>query len=465
MMAAPVTRIDTLPHRIHLVGIGGSGMSAIARILCLRGHRVTGSDLRESDLLGELRELGAQISIGHRAEQVGDAELVMISSAVPPQNPEVRAARARDIPVLERRGFIGALLHGYRTIAVAGTHGKTTTSAMIAHILRQEGQSPSYIVGGTLINTGANADAGRGDCFVIEADEYARMFLGLTPTVAVVTNIEMDHPDCFADIDDLRGAFEAFLGNVAPGGLVVACGDYPQARRAAQTATERVLFYGEGPEMTARVSDIAPRGLEGLDYTLNLDGQAYAGHLGISGRHNAFNAAAAITAAREVGVPVAHSMAHLASYAGVERRAQLKGEAGGVVVIDDYAHHPTHIRATISAMRERYPERRILVVFQPHTYSRTRVLFDEYAASFGQADVALILDIYRARAKGQVTLSAADLVQAMAHEAAHYVPTLDDAEAWLAENARQGDLVLTLGAGDGYLIGERLLQHLREQTR
>jgi UDP-N-acetylmuramate--alanine ligase len=464
MTRATATQIGALPRRLHLVGIGGSGMSAIARVLCLRGHIVTGSDLQANALTHELEALGAQVYIGHRAEQVGDAELVMISSAIPAHNAEVRAAHERGIPVLERRGFIQALLEGYRTIAVAGTHGKTTTAAMIAHILRCEGLAPSYIVGGVLADTGLNADAGEGDCFVIEADEYERMFLGLHPQVAVVTNIEMDHPDCFADLDDLRAAFEAFVAQVWPGGLVIACGDDAQVRRATASAAAEMLFYGEGAGVAAQVRAVASRGEAGLSFVIEMAGEVTPCRLDISGRHNALNATAAMLAARAVGVPLAHSAAHLGSYHGVQRRTELKGEAWGVVVVDDYAHHPTQIRATIAAMRQRYPERRLVTLFQPHTYSRTRVLFADYAASFAETDVALLLDVYRARAKEQVTVGAAELVRAMAHPNAHHTPTLDDAEAWLVAQVRPGDVVLTLGAGDGYLVGERLLQRLSERA-
>lgn len=457
--ATPV-RIDTLPRRLHLVGIGGSGMSPIARVLCQRGHVVSGSDLHASELTRELEALGARIYVGHRAEQVGDAELVMISSAIPPQNVEVQAARERGIPVLERRGFIQALLAGRRALAVAGTHGKTTTAAMVTHTLQSAGLSPSYIVGGVLANTGHNAEAGSGDCFVIEADEYERMFWGLYPWAAAVTNIEMDHPDCFADLADVRAAFATFVGQVQPGGLVVACGDDPQVRLAVADADVAVVLYGEGQGNRAVVSAIAAHEQAGISFVLTVDGEQVACGLPIAGRHNALNAAAALLMARAAGVPLAQGATLLADYRGVQRRSELKGEAQGVAVVDDYAHHPTQLRATIAAMRERYPGRRVIALFQPHTYSRTQALFDAYAASFGEADVVLVLDVYRARPKEQQTVGAADLVAAMAHSDAHHLPDLEAAEAWLWEHVQPGDLVLTLGAGDGYLVGERLLARL-----
>jgi len=454
------TWIGALPQRLHLVGIAGAGMSAIARVLCLRGHVVTGSDLQANALTHDLEALGARVYIGHRAEQVGDAELVMISSAIPVHNIEVRAARDRGIPVLERRGFMQALLAGYRTIAVAGTHGKTATAAMAAHVLSGAGLDPSYIVGGVLANTGHNAEAGSGDCFVIEADEYERMFLGLHPRVAVVTSIEMDHPDCFADLDEMRSAFVAFAAQVQPGGLAVACGDDAQVRLALAEAGAPALYYGEGEANEARVLDITARGAEGLRFSLALAGESAYCELALSGRHNAFNASAALLAARAVGVPLERGAALLAEYRGVQRRTELKGEAGGVVVVDDYAHHPTQIRATLAAMRQRYPGRRVLALFQPHTYSRTRALFAEYTASFAEADVVLVLDVYRARAKEQATVGAAELVRALAHGSAHHTPTLGEAEAWLVDQVHPGDIVVTLGAGDGYLVGERLLRRL-----
>jgi len=463
MPTRPSIRVDTLPRRLHLVGIGGTGMSPIARVLCQRGHSVSGSDLHANELTRELEVLGATIYEGHRAEQVGDAEMVMISSAIPPQNVEVLAARERGIPVLERRGFIRALLEGYRTVAVAGTHGKTTTAAMITHLLSAAGCEPSYIVGGVLANTGHNAEAGAGEYFVIEADEYERMFLGLEPWLAVVTNIEMDHPDCFAGLDDVRAAFAAFLAQVRPDGLAVVCGDCAQARLAAQAAGIRALLYGEGEHNDVRVRDIVAHGAEGIAFTLDAVGESVYCTLPLSGRHNALNATAALLAGRAAGVPLRQGAELLAGYQGVGRRAEMKGEAGGVVVVDDYAHHPTQIRATIAAMRQRYPGRRLLVLFQPHTYSRTRALFGDYAASFGEADVVLVLDVYRARSKEQDTIGSAELVAAMVHPDAHHVPELAQAETWLAEHVRPGDLVLTLGAGDGYLVGERLLRRLEEQ--
>jgi len=462
-MASPSpVRIDTLPRRLHLVGIGGSGMSPIARVLCQRGHVVTGSDLQASALTRELEALGARVYVGHRAEQVGDADLVMVSSAIPWHNVEVRAARERGIPVLERRGFIQALLAGHRTLAVAGTHGKTTTAAMTTHILQSVGLEPSYIVGGVLANTGHNAEAGGGDCFVIEADEYERMFLGLEPWVAVITNIEMDHPDCFSDLDDVRAAFVAFAQQVQPGGLLVACGDDPQVRLAVSAIDVPVVLYGENQANHAVVSDAVALGQEGLTFVLTVDGEKVACSLPLSGRHNVLNASAALLVARAVGVPLEHAAAQLCSYRGVQRRSEFKGQAGGVLVIDDYAHHPTQLRATIAAMRERYPGRRLIALFQPHTYSRTQALFDEYAASFGVADLVLVLDVYRARAKEVPTVGAAELVAAMAHHGASHVPDLEAAEAWLLSNVQPGDLVLTLGAGDGYLVGERLLARLAE---
>ncbi|MEN6479673.1 MAG: UDP-N-acetylmuramate--L-alanine ligase [Anaerolineales bacterium] len=360
-------QVTVLPRRVHLVGIGGSGMSPIARVLCQRGHIVSGSDLQESDLTRELRALGAQVYIGHRAEQIGDAELVMISSAIPPHNVEVVAAQERGIPVLERRGFIRALLDGYRTVAVAGTHGKTTTAAMITHLLREAGLDPSYIIGGVLANTGHNAEAGSGDCFVIEADEYERMFLGLAPWLAVVTNIEMDHPDCFTGLEAMGEAFGAFVAQVQPNGLVVACGDQVTVRQALASASAPVLYYGEGEQNAAQVHAVEPRGEAGQSFTLTTQGTSVRVDLALSGRHNALNATAALLVAQEAGVPLERGAALLAGYRGVQRRAEYKGEAGGVVVVDDYAHHPTQIRATIAAMRQRYPERRLVVVFQPHT--------------------------------------------------------------------------------------------------
>ncbi len=454
------------PQHIHLVGIGGIGMSAIARVLAMQGYAVSGSDLRETPITQGLRALGVRTFVGHTAEHVNGAELVVVSSAIPEDNVEILAAQRAGIPVLKRQQFLGRLLEGHLGIAVAGTHGKTTTSAMIATILRGAGKRPSFIVGGVISAWGTNAEAGEGPYFVIEADEYDRMFLGLAPQIAVITNIEMDHPDCFADIAALREAFGMFLERVSPTGAIIACIDSPQVRLllAERPLAARAITYGseEGADYCVGRPTLGAQGE--MHFTVSHQGQHWGEFtLRVAGAHNALNATAAALAAAECGLSPQEAAQHLRQYAGTERRFEVKGERAGVVVIDDYAHHPTEIRATLAAARLRYPGRRLVAVFQPHTYSRLAALFEEFACSFDEADEVIVMDIYAARAKEHGTLSAADLVRAMHHPHVRHLPTHERAVAYLLEALRPGDILLTLSAGDGNRVGERLLEELAER--
>ncbi|MBC7236565.1 MAG: UDP-N-acetylmuramate--L-alanine ligase [Chloroflexi bacterium] len=467
-MYARQTNTDPLPQRIHLVGIGGIGLSAIARVLAMRGHVVSGSDLQDTPILEGLRALGVTTYQGHAAHQVGDAELVVMSSAVPEDNPEVIAARAAGVEVLKRQAFMARLLAGYRTIAVAGTHGKTTTSAMIATILETAGLAPSFIIGGIVAEWGTNAKAGNGDWFVIEADEYERMFHGLSPTVAVVTNIEMDHPDCYRSLEEMREAFAIFVQGISQDGCLVACTDSPELMRVlrglwqGRQDVEAVTYGHKAADYT--VSNMAANAWGGVNGEIIYRGKELARlHLRVPGEHNLLNATAAWLTARRCGVDGELAAKALATFRGVRRRFEFKGEAGGVLVIDDYAHHPTEIRATLAAARWRYPQQRLWAVFQPHTYSRTEALFDEFTRAFDGADRVIIADIYAARAKERPTVSAQDLVAAMEHTGASYGGSPEQILAELLADLRPGDVLLTMGAGDGYLVGERVLTELAKR--
>ena len=460
------TPLAHLPRRIHLVGIGGIGMSAIARVLAMQGYAVSGSDLRETAITQGLKALGVRTYVGHAAEQIAGAELVVASSAIPEDNVEILAAQRAGIPVLKRQQFLGCLLEGRCGIAVAGTHGKTTTSAMIATILRGAGKKPGFIVGGVISAWGTNAEAGEGPYFVIEADEYDRMFLGLKPHIAVVTNIEMDHPDCFADLSALREAFGAFLGHVPPTGAIIACSDSPQVRLllGEYPLAARTVTYGYGQEADYRLDQPMWSGQGEMCFRVSHQGRVWGEFtLAVPGAHNALNATAAALAVAECGLSPQEAAQHLRGYAGTQRRFEVKGERAGVVVIDDYAHHPTEIRATLAAARLRYAQRRLVAVFQPHTYSRLVALFDEFAHSFDDADEVIVMDIYAARAKEHGTVSAADLVRAMPHRRARYIPTHDRIVAYLLETLQAGDVLITLSAGDGNQVGERLLEGLAER--
>ncbi len=465
-------RAQSVPQRVHLVGIGGIGLSAIARVLAMRGHAISGSDLRASPLTEELRAMGVTIYQGHAAAHVADAELVVVSSAIPDDNPEISAARTVGVPVVKRQAFIGHLLADQRAVAVAGTHGKTTTTAMIATILDAAGLDPSFIIGGVVPGWGTNARAGAGEWFVIEADEYDRMFHGLAPDVAVVTNIEMDHPDYYRDLDDLRGAFDVFIRGMAPGGRLIACADSPELRRVLEGLqgpnSPEIWTYGRSPEARYQVTEFGVSDQGGIEATIQEGEQRLARLcLRVPGEHNALNAAAAWLAARCCGVETPVALQALATFAGVGRRFEVKGEAGGVLVVDDYAHHPTEIRATLAAARSRYGARRLWAVFEPHTTSRTMALFDGFCTAFAQADKVLVGDIFVARQERLATgglseapPTAQDLTAAMDHDGAHYGGSADAIVDTLLAELRAGDVLLTMGAGNGYRIGERVLEAL-----
>ncbi|MEA3346348.1 MAG: UDP-N-acetylmuramate--L-alanine ligase [Chloroflexota bacterium] len=452
--------------RVHLIGIGGAGLSAIATVLLERGCRVSGSDLRSSANTQRLQEMGAQVYIGHDAEQVGEAQAVIVSSAIPEDNVELMAARARDLPVLKRDQVFGWLTADSQCVAVAGTHGKTTTAAMITWILLQAGRDPSLIVGGEVMGLGANARAGQGEHFVVEADEYDNAFLGLTPRLAVVTHLELDHPDCFPDLEAMTAAFRAFLQKVEPQGAIIGCGDAPNVeallrRMRGGMTSPQVITYGLVGERDWVGRDGEANGQGGMDFVA-WHGQDRLGRvrLSVPGTHNVRNALGALAAAQELGVSFDRAREALATFQGTKRRFEVKGRVGGVIVVDDYAHHPTQIRATLAAARERYGARELWAVFQPHTYSRTKALLDEFAASFEDADQVIVTDIYAAREFDDLGVSGADIVARMDHPDARYIADLDGVVAYLLPRLKPGDVLLTLGAGDGYKVGEGVLAEL-----
>jgi len=467
-------------RRVHLIGIGGAGLSAIATVLLEQGCTISGSDLRASPVTDRLRRQGAVVTIGHAEANVGAADLVLVSSAVPEGNPEVEEARRRGIPVLKRAEWLGQMMAGKRGVAVAGTHGKTTTTAMIALILRDAGLDPTFIVGGDIPQLGTNAAAGRGDLFIVEADEYDHTFLGLHPEIAVITTVEWDHPDCYPTPSSMQEAFREFVALVPPGGLVVACGDEPSVQDLLKEAGRPsrdtvppelapVVTYGLNSANEWRAVELRTNARGGYDFDVRRadalkqaeEGAGYVS-LGIPGKHNVRNGLAALVVARRLGVPFAQAAASLARFTGVARRFEIKGEASGVVVVDDYAHHPTELRATLSAARARYPKRAIWAVFQPHTYSRTRVLLDDFANAFEDADQVIVVDIFPAREVNNGAVSSRDLVDRMAHPNVRYIGPLEDAADFLANQLRPGHVLITLGAGDGYRVGEMIWDRLRD---
>ena len=455
--------------RIHLIGIGGTGLSAIARVLLEMGHTVSGSDRVESPFTRDLQSAGATISIGHRPENVRGADLVVRSSAILDDNPEVIAARALRILVLKRTDFLSSLMDGKTSIAIAGTHGKTTTTSMIAWVLSALGQDPSFIVGGVLANLGVNARAGKGDTFVIEADEYDRMFLGLKPTIEVVTNIEYDHPDCYPTPADFQAAFVEFMYRLPADGTLVACAGDPGARDLMDKAKKLgkvVIPYGlrptteAGQPVNVYASVLAANEKGGFTFSASVLGNAAAVELQVPGKHNVGNALAALTVTQLLDLPLADAARALDQFTGTKRRFEVRGEVNGIVVIDDYAHHPTEIRATLAAARTRYPSRRIWAVWQPHTYSRTQSLFKEFADAFADADEVIVTEIYAAREPKQA-FSSKQVVEAMPRPA-HFIAGLSEVSNYLITNLRPGDALLVLSAGDADQISTDVLTHLKE---
>lgn len=453
--------------RVHFVGIGGSGLSAIAQVLLESGYVVSGSDEVLSPFAQALAAHGALVYQGHSADQLDGADLVIVSSAVPGDNPEVMAAQARGLPVLKRGDFLGRLMAGRLGIAVAGTHGKTTTTGLIAFLLDRGGLDPTFIVGGWLTDYGANAHAGQGRPFVVEADEYDRMFLGLKPVVAVVTNVDHDHPDCYPTLANMQEAFRAFVDLLPADGLLVGCGHDAFVRGLVEerrAAGRPGWLYGLRRDDQYRADSLQLNGAGGYDFLFVKDGET----LGLArnrlpGEHNVLNSLAALAVADHLGVSFNDARNSLAEYRGAGRRFEMMGEAGGVTWVDDYAHHPTEIRATLAAARRRFAAHELWVMFQPHTFSRTRALLADFATAFGDADHVVIVDIYRSREAPDPDLSSADIVRRMSHPDARFVPALDDAADFLSEQLRPGDVLLTLGAGDGNQVGRRVLETLGER--
>jgi UDP-N-acetylmuramate--alanine ligase len=437
---------------VHLVGVGGAGMSGLARLLLAGGHRVTGSDRAESATLAALRALGAEVRAGHDGAHLGRPDLVVASTAIRAGNPELVAARRLGIPVLGRAQLLALLMAGKVGIAVAGTHGKTTTTGMLVAILQQAGLDPSFAVGGDLKATGRNAGAGAGPHFVAEADESDGSFLELAPTVAVVTNVEADHLDHWGDLEAVRAAFRAFVGRLPADGTAVLCADDPGALGLAGSASCQVATYGLGPPAGLQADGVVLQAWDSR-FTVTRRGEPLGEvALAVPGRHNVSNALGAIAAAMAVGAPLPAAAAALAGFTGAARRFHLRAEVAGVTIVDDYAHNPPKVAATLAAARLG-PWKRVVAVFQPHLYSRTRLFADEFGRVLAAgADVAVITDVYAAREDPEPgvdgALVAAAASRARPDLACVYVPDRGELAARVAALLHPGDLLLTLGAGD-----------------
>lgn len=449
-------------QKIHFVGIGGIGMSGIAELLLNLNYQVSGSDLRDSAIIERLRGLGGSIASGHRAENVEGVDVVVISSAVSMDNPEVVFARSRNIPVIPRAEMLAELMRMKYAIAVAGSHGKTTTTSLIATVLAQGNMDPTMVIGGRLNSLGTNAKLGSGDFLVAEADESDGSFLLLSPTIAVITNIDPEHLDYYRDMEALEQAFLQFMNKVPFYGLAVLCLDHPVVRGLLPQMRKRFSTYGLSRQADFRAEDIQREGWQSRFQVCRGEEELGEIRLNIPGLHNVCNALAAVAVASELELAFPVIKEALERFEGIHRRFEKKGESKGVVVVDDYAHHPAEIRSTLDAAR-RGQEKRTLAVFQPHRYTRTQLCFEEFLGAFHNADVLILTDIYPAGEKELVGVHARKLakgIRRQGHKEVHYIPDVSEIVSFLLENCQEGDMVLTMGAGDVYQVGERFLEAL-----
>jgi len=452
--------------RVHMVGIAGSGMGGLAAFLLRRGSVVSGSDLRDGEEVRRLRSAGARVTTVQTSESVpADAELVVRSAAIADDHPEIREARRRGLPVVKYAEMLGALMDRCDGVAVSGTHGKSTTTAWLAYVLRRAGLDPSFVVGAVVPQLGGGSGAGDGPHFVAEACEYDRSFLNLHPRRAAILNIEEDHLDCYANLDAITGAFAEFARRVPSDGLLVINGNDPRCAEVARGLSSRVQTFGPSCSVDWWAADVAAQ--EGCyAFTVHHRRRGLGRvRLAIPGQHNVANALAVIALANDCGVPWELLQPALAEFRGARRRMELRGEAGGVRVVDDYAHHPTEIQVTLQAVREHFNPRRLWCIFQPHQHSRTRFLMAHFAESFSLADHVVVPDIYFVRdsQRDREAVCAADLVQAIRRrgDAAEYVPSFQQIVEHVAAGVAAGDVVMTMGAGNIWEVADELLRRLR----
>jgi UDP-N-acetylmuramate--alanine ligase len=455
----------TRPYRLHFVGVGGAGMSGVAEILLAEGYVVTGSDIAESAVVDRLRAAGATIAIGHAAENVGDVDGIVVTSAVKADNPEVAEARRRRIPVMHRSEMLAELMRGKSAVAVGGSHGKTTTTSMAAVVLTETGFAPTVVIGGALARFGTGAIKGAGDCLVAEADESDGSFLRLPAVIGVVTNIDAEHLDHYGSFEEVKNAFVAFVNRLPFYGAGIVCVDDPVAAALLDRFDKPLVTYGVDKQADVAAVDIAYVDFTS-SFTVVVDG-ATVGRvtLAMPGIHNVRNALAAIAVGVRLGADPANAVAALEGFTGVGRRLETKGEAAGVTVLDDYGHHPTEIVATLRGLKRGFPNRRLVVAFQPHRYSRTRDQAEAFRAAFGDADELMMTDVYAAGDAPIAGIDGAFLADGTVcadGKPAVYVADKNDLPARLAAVVRPGDIVLTLGAGDITAVGPRLLASLVE---
>jgi len=468
MLKGLITPAEPVPAsrlgRVHFTGIGGAGMSGIARIMLTRGISVSGSDAMPSAMLDDLHAQGALVHVGHAAANLGDlgpGDTLVLSSAIRADNPELAEATRRGLRVMHRAAALASVMAGRRVIAVAGTHGKTTTTSMLTTVLRECGADPGYVIGGVLLETGLGAEDGTGLDFVAEADESDGSFLLLSPDVAIITNVEADHLDNYGSLAEIEAAFATFAGHVS--GLVLTCADDPGAEAvAAGLDPERVRRYGESARADYRLGDVRAQGLA-VNFAVTADrspfGEIFAQlTVHVPGRHNALNATAAFAAAVELGFAPPRVTAALARYQGARRRMEFKGEADGVRVFDSYAHHPTELAADLRAARDIASQGRVIAIFQPHLYSRTRIFAGDFGAALGLADEAVVLDVYAAREDPEPGVTGRLVADAVPGGRALFLPDRTQVAPLIARIAEPGDVVLTMGAGDVTALGPQLVE-------
>ncbi len=456
-------------RHIHMVGIGGIGMSGMAEILLLKDYKVTGSDATSGETIPRLKELGARIYIGHDAKNIEGADVVVYTSAVKAEeNIETKAALKQGIPVIKRAEMLAELMRMKYGIGIAGTHGKTTTTTLAGHVVQDGGFDPTIIVGGKVHSfSKTNAVVGKGDIFVVEADEFDRTFLRLSPSLAVITNIEADHLDIYDNLDDVKQAFVDFANKVPFYGAVVLCLDDSNVRSIIPDIDRRIITYGLTPQAQIRAADIKADRFNTIFTVLNEEEKLGTITLKAPGKHNIKNALAAVAVGRELNIDFKAIKSGLERFEGVFRRFQLKTETNDIVVIDDYAHHPTEVQATLDAARNGWKDRRIIAVFQPHLYSRTQDLYKEFGLSFFDAEVCVITDVYPSREEPIEGVSGkliADVAREYGHRQVHYVADKRALPEKLNELAEPGDVVITMGAGDIYRYGQEFVDMLEDRT-
>jgi UDP-N-acetylmuramate--alanine ligase len=454
-------------RNIHFVGIGGAGMSGIAELLFNLGYHVTGSDIRPSETTERIKNLGIDVQIGHKSENVKNADVVVISSAVKENNPEVISAREKRIPVIRRAEMLGELMRMKYGIGIAGTHGKTTTTSMVGEILSEGGLDPTIVVGGKVVNLGSHARLGNGQFMVAEADEYDRSFLTLTPTIAVVTTLEPEHLDYYKDFDEIKSTFLEFVNKVPFYGRVILCWDEDNVRDLIPQVERPITTYGLSPQADLQAHSVHFEESHS-QFEIQIRGKNFGEvTLSVPGIHNVKNSLAAIGVALELDLPWDKICTALSKFKGVHRRFEIKGVIKRVMVVDDYAHHPTEIQATLKGARTGW-KRRIIAVFQPHLYSRTRDFCQEFGKALLESDVLIVTDIYPAREEPLPGINGelvSEHAKKLGHKKVYYVPRIDEVPVFLKEIVKENDMVITMGAGDVHKVGTNLLELLREKAR